>query len=42
MSLESPKQPTPLIAPAINREFLGALDELVANARQGQPPDSQF
>ncbi len=42
MSLESPKRPSPLTVPAINRDFAGALDELVAQARQGQRPDSQF
>ena len=42
MSLQSPKRPSPLTAPAINREFVGALDELVAQARQGQRPDSRF
>ena len=42
MSLESPKRPSPLAVPAVNREFAGALDELVALARQGQPPDSRF
>ena len=42
MSLESPRWPSPLTAPAINRDFVGALDDLVAQARQGQRPDSRF
>ena len=42
MSLEGPMRPSPLTAPAINRDFVGALDELVAQARQGQRRDSRF
>ena len=42
MSLESPKHPSPLTAPAVNPDFEGALDELLAQARQGQRPDSRF
>ena len=42
MSLERPKGPSPLAVPAVNREFATALDELVGQARQGQPHDSSF
>ena len=42
MSPESAKRPSPLTAPAVNRDFVVALDELVAQARQGQRQDSQF
>ena len=43
MSLQSrQEQPSPLAAPRLNPEFVSALDELVALARQGQPPDSRF
>ena len=42
MSLESLQRPSPLTPPAINRDFVGALDELVAQTREGQRPDSRF
>ena len=43
MSPESQQQHlVPLAAPSVNPDFLKALDELVASARQGQRPDSRF